>query len=215
MPDKRSGSIHELLPESFYDLLAYVVPSALFVVAILGSLEPEKVKTWIAHCTLDSTVYEILIGFFIFGALYLSGQVATSFSYFVVALPVRWVLRLFMPSFKDRNFGLLERWFAVRKTCVPGVRSEMSKRLARWVMSRNVVFFGLVLIPFSAVNADTVLLLVSLFCTGIFLFDFAVRTTWVEQSFDVVLPAAGQTGVEDDDETLAGGEKGAEPSQEE
>ena len=84
------GSIPDMMPESFYDLLAYVVPASLFSLGLARVLGWNPVAGAAFGMPDSSIVVDVFMGFVMFGAMYFVGQVATSISFYIVAVPVRW-----------------------------------------------------------------------------------------------------------------------------
>jgi len=187
MSKEAFGSITDLMPESFYDLLAYVVPASFFSIGLAYVSGWLPLNSPLFGASDKSIIADALIGFIIFGAMYFIGQVATSSSFYIVAVPIRWVLAKRNASLWKADNRIVERWFAIRGVGKANEVAEVSKRLARWVMSRNVVFFSTILGILCLARGNTQILFVCSVCFIIGLIDFTIRTSWLQRSFESVL----------------------------
>ncbi|MFM7518493.1 MAG: hypothetical protein ACKO3V_16275 [Pirellula sp.] len=149
-PDKEVS----LIPEAFYDLIAYVVPSALFVVALLR-LYPDLATTFTSPT--KSIIFDFLSAVLGLGSLYLLGQVTTSISYVLLGVPLLWLS-------KDRE-SIDDLWsvkiLEIKAYGSAGVSLEIMKRYARWIASRNVTVIAIVVVGGSIFHADFVLVRIS------------------------------------------------------
>ena len=140
------------LPEMFYDLLAYTTPSAIFLsflvlineINITPILKPLK--------ELDSFIFETLVAFLMFGALYFIGQICTTVSYYWVANPsIKLSKRL--KNHSNANDIFISSVLKIKITASPEVGAEIMKRYARWVLSRNMVIFSGILLLNSIIKS--------------------------------------------------------------
>lgn len=190
MSDSRSWKFNEQLPEAFYDALAYVIPASLLFLALNRLFHLKQFLEGFIDFEKDSIVAEVIIGLIVLGILYLVGQFMTSISYFAIALPVvRMQKKLFSDS-SANHFSIMNSWFEVRAKNNTGITSEISKRLGRWVMSRNVTFLSFILSIICLLVRDFHMLIISVACFILAIIDFWIRTLWLQDSFNIVLGKA-------------------------
>ena len=89
---KNIEKITSPLPEAFYDVLAYIVSSTFFFIGTIysiGFIDQNLTKITLPQF---SWVWDLLIGFIIFGSLYCIGLILTTYSYYVIQKPIKFIL---------------------------------------------------------------------------------------------------------------------------
>jgi hypothetical protein len=183
MSNESIKAVAEGIPEFFYDIMAYVIPG-LYLIFGLGlvlevfenfSLESIKLSE---NFVLDAFILLASIG-----ALYLLGQLLTTFSSLVVwKLPV-WIFNKIIPPHKIIKFHENIDWYdGYRKLEINKLRIAglVTKRYSRWVASRNVVFANLVLIIINLIfHKPYGIILLGLLL--VFSLDTALRKVWLNK----------------------------------
>lgn len=183
MENKSIKEVAELIPEGFYDIFAYIIPSAVLVgsidylnssINLINSLESIK----------SSWVFELLAILLIIGVLYCIGMVITTLSYCTVQRLIYYMIKLFkvksikLENRKGLDFGDLT--LDMRKNN-PIQVPEMIKRLARVNLSRNLFFVFLILTPYSINKSGTLFFICF---TLIFLFTSYKRVIWYREDIE-------------------------------
>ena len=181
-----STDFNKVLPESFYDLLAYIIPFSYFIGSLIYLIEGEIPLSKINSFTPDSVFFQALLSLIGLGLMYVGGQVATSLSFFIISRPVSWILHK-LKKLSSNKFSIIEFWFEIRTQNTPSVQAEIAKRIGRWVMTRNIAFLSLILIFYSgfAAGCSFIFVFISIFIVS--LIDFSIRTVWLERSFKETL----------------------------
>ncbi len=175
---KQAPSLLQLIPDIFFDALAYILPASLLFIGVMiipSSVGAPLIKAYLSLGASFDRFIVILMGV---GILYIVGQLLTHFSYEVVLRPlaklaawrhndgftrsdIEWMADYAFIRHKDDALGL-----------------EISKRYARTIMSRNNALVGLLLMVTSLISSQWIGLLAS----GILFFLF-VHEAYGEQMF--------------------------------
>jgi hypothetical protein len=178
IPMKEAPSLLQLIPDIFFDALAYLLPASLLflgVMTIPSSLGSPLVN---AYLNLGASFDRFVVILFGIGILYIIGQLLTHFSYDVILRP----LRRLAAWRKEKEFArsdiewMADYTFVRHKDAALGL--EISKRYARTIMSRNNALVCLLLTIASVVSTQWVGFSVS----GI-LFLLFLHETYGEQRF--------------------------------
>lgn len=86
---KEAPSLLQLIPDIFFDALAYLLPASLFFIGIM--IIPSSVGRPLvdAYLSLGASFDRFVVVLFAIGVLYILGQLLTHFSYDVVLRPLR------------------------------------------------------------------------------------------------------------------------------
>jgi len=175
---KEAPSLLQLIPDIFFDALAYVMPASLLFIGAM--LIPSSIGSPLvnAYLNLGASFDRFIVVLFGIGILYIVGQLLTHFSYDVILRP----LRALASWRKDEAFGksdidwMADYTFIRHKDAALGL--EISKRYARTIMSRNNALVALLLVITSLLSNQWLWLIVS----GI-LFLLFVHEAYGEQVF--------------------------------
>jgi hypothetical protein len=175
---KEAPSLLQLIPDIFFDALAYILPSSLLFIGVMiipSSIGSPLVK---AYLNLGASFDRFIVVLFGIGILYIIGQLLTHFSYDLILLP----LRKLAAWRKDKEFvktdieWMADYTFIRHKDAALGL--EISKRYARTIMSRNNALVGLLLMLTSLLSGQRIGLTIS----GI-LFLLFLHEAYGEQRF--------------------------------
>lgn len=174
-------AVTEGIPEYFYDFMAYVIPG-LYLIFGLGLVLEVFENFPLENVTLsENFVVDAFILLASIGALYLLGQLLTTFSSLIVwKFPV-WIYKKIIPLNMRRQSEKNIDWYdGYRKLEINkiSIATLVTKRYSRWVASRNVVFANIVLMIINClVRKPYGLLLFALFF--VFSLDTAIRKMWL------------------------------------
>ncbi|MCP4548153.1 MAG: hypothetical protein GY835_16945 [bacterium] len=196
MSELKTWRFYDQLPESFYDALAYVLPASLFCLALEHLFGLSRIFSSLFGESDTSLAKGIVVGFFLFGLFYVVGQFTTSLSYITLAEIVIRVRRRRNKNERKSKYFIMDRWFAIRANAEPGTVAEISKRLARWILGRNVAFLSLVLVIIAGFSENWTTMGICGGLVVIGIVDFWIRTSWIISSMEIVLKLVGVT---DDD----------------
>lgn|SRR5215207_509823 len=175
---KETPSLLQLIPDIFFDALAYLLPASLLFIGVMtipSSLGGPLVS---AYLNLGASFDRFIVVLLGIGILYITGQLLTHFSYDVILRP----LRTLASWRKNKDFSnsdiewMADYTFIRHKDAALGL--EISKRYARTIMSRNNALVAMLLMITSIVSQQWVGLTVS----GI-LFVLFVHEAYGEQVF--------------------------------
>jgi len=175
---KETPSLLQLIPDIFFDALAYLLPASLLFIGVMtipSSLGGPLVS---AYLNLGASFDRFIVVLLGIGILYITGQLLTHFSYDVILRP----LRTLASWRKNKDFSnsdiewMADYTFIRHKDAAMGL--EISKRYARTIMSRNNALVAMLLMITSIVSQQWVGLTVS----GI-LFVLFVHEAYGEQVF--------------------------------
>jgi hypothetical protein len=175
---KEAPSLLQLIPDIFFDALAYILPASLLFIGVMTI--PSSVGSPLvnAYLNLGASFDRFIVVLFGIGLLYIVGQLLTHFSYDVILRP----LRKLAEWRKVKEFArsdiewMADYTFIRHKDAALGL--EISKRYARTIMSRNNALVALLLMVTSLLSGQWVGLTVS----GI-LFLLFVHEAYGEQMF--------------------------------
>ncbi len=211
MPKEINERTIRTLPEAFYDIIAYIIPSVYLVVGIVFSLKWSYKETFLNKLILERDwVKDLFLGFFILGGLYIVGLTVTTMSFFIIFKPL-YPLFGYRKYQSDSNsnitlndskkmipknnyskklqkaFDQFDKEYMEIKILHTEVSHEITKRYARWVSIRNIAFLSLVLAIiniFMKNNFNFILFIVVFIITFI---DSCVRRIWIEQNINDIL----------------------------
>ena len=132
MKTKEVEKYFGFLPEAFYDILTFLIPSAYLVIGVTICFPMENNDIWTLPI-LNTWVWSLFGAFFVFGGLYTIGLVLTTFSYYVIFAPIM-VMRGEKLKYK------LDKTYLKTKVHKESISIEFSKRYVRLLLLRNVSF---------------------------------------------------------------------------
>ena len=142
----------QLIPDIFFDALAYLLPASLLFIGMMiipSSLGRPLVN---AYLNLGASTDWFIVILFGIGILYIIGQLLTHFSYDVILRPWRKVAAWRNgKAFAGSDIEWLADYTFIRhKDAALGL--EISKRYARTIMSRNNALVSLLLMVVSLLS---------------------------------------------------------------
>lgn len=175
---KEAPSLLQLIPDIFFDALAYLLPASLLFLGVM--IIPSSIGAPLvnAYLNLGASFDRFIVVLFGIGMLYILGQLLTHFSYDLILRPLRSVAAWK----KEKDFArsdidwLADYTFIRHKDAALGI--EISKRYARTIMSRNNALVALLLMLTSILSSQWIGLAIS----GILLLLFA-HEAYGEQKF--------------------------------
>jgi len=141
-----------ILPEAFYDVLAYIIPSAYLVVGILLGCDSLNKNKILNNASTTSWVIELFVGIIILGGLYCIGTIITSFSFYLIQKPISKFLFAIKRKSRDERgidkytFDLFGDEIIKLRIQHPSISTEITKRYARLNLLRNIAFSSLFLL---------------------------------------------------------------------
>jgi hypothetical protein len=158
---KEAPSLLQLIPDIFFDALAYLLPASLLFLGIM--IVPSSVGAPLvnAYLNLGASFDRFVVILFGIGLFYIVGQLLTHFSYDVILRP----LRKLAAWRQEEDFAhsdidwMADYTFIRHKDAALGL--EISKRYARTIMSRNNALVGVVLMLTSIFSQQWIGLAVS------------------------------------------------------
>lgn len=179
MSEIKLENLSKVLPEGFYDAIAYIISSVYFLIGYLYSTDrligfklPNLQTSW---------VIDLMLVFLIIGGLYVAGTIITTFSYWVIFKPYKWILIKINRSKYDVSFGYWGTKNLEWRIIFPGIIPELTKRYARLIMVRNVAFVSLIMTiyQFFLDNYNFIFLWIFI----ITLITFLIRAVWLEENY--------------------------------
>ena len=182
---KEAPSLLQLIPDIFFDALAYLLPASLLFLGVM--ILPSSIGAPLvnAYLNLGASFDRFIVVLFGIGILYILGQLLTHFSYDVILRPLRRVA----DWRKEKDFAgsdidwMADYTFIRHKDAALGI--EISKRYARTIMSRNNALVALLLMITSILSRQWIGLTVS----GILLLLFAHEAYGEQRFFSKYLQA--------------------------
>lgn len=179
--------VSSILPDAFYDIIAYVIPSTFLLCGLYfsGVLNLSDQKT-IALFDSTTWVFEIIIGLLLIGILYTIGVIIATLSFYFSRLPIKFLLLLFKKPDDDFNRGFGGKILRLKKKDNRDLYLEMTKRYSRVMLLRSLflVFFILMLVTiFTRPWHEPVVYLGLCLVT---LFSYYRRNIWLRNHFRIV-----------------------------
>lgn len=175
---KEAPSLLQLIPDIFFDALAYVLPASLLFIGVM--IIPSSIGAPLvnAYLSLGASFDRFIVILFGVGILYIVGQMLTHFSYDLILRPLRKIAEWRQArDFTHSDIDWMADYTFIRhKDAALGL--EISKRYARAIMSRNNALAALLLMILSVVSGQWVGLMVC----GILVLLF-VHQAYGEQRF--------------------------------
>jgi hypothetical protein len=175
---KEAPSLLQLIPDIFFDALAYILPASLLFIGFM--IIPSSIGAPLvnAYLSLGATLDRFIVILMGIGVFYITGQLLTHFSYDVILRPLRKLAEWRnVKGFTRSDIDWMADYTFIRhKDAALGL--EISKRYARTIMSRNNALVALLLMITAIVSAQWVGLAVS----GIFFLLF-IHEAYGEQMF--------------------------------
>lgn len=175
---KEAPSLLQLIPDIFFDALAYILPASLLFIGMM--IIPSSIGSTLinAYLNLGASFDRFVVILFGIGILNIVGQLLTHFSYDVILRPLRKVAAWRKEKdFRGSDIDWMADYTFIRhKNAVLGM--EISKRYARTIMSRNNALVCLLLMATSIASRQWIWLIV----TGI-LFLLFLHEAYGEQGF--------------------------------
>ena len=153
---KEAPSLLQLIPDIFFDALAYLLPASLLFIGVM--IIPSSIGAPLvnAYLNLGASFDRFVVVLFGIGILNIVGQLLTHYSYDVILRP----LRKLAASRNANEFAksdidwMADYTFIRHKDAVLGM--EISKRYARTIMSRNNALVALLLMITSILSRQWV-----------------------------------------------------------
>ena len=167
-----------LLPDAFYDIFAYLIPSGFLLIGIVTSLPVDTISIP-SDSIFNSIVWSLLLAFLCIGGLYTIGLILTNFSYYVILLPILTMLGIKIKSKFDRSY--LKAKASNAMICI-----ELTKRYVRIILLRNIAFSSILLVIFYLIQGEWKYLFVVSF---IFLVTFVstwIRSKWLNDNIEFI-----------------------------
>ena len=175
---KEAPSLLQLIPDIFFDALAYLLPASLLFIGVM--IIPSSVGGPLveAYLNLGASFDRFIVVLLGIGMFYITGQLLTHFSYDLVLRPLRnLAARRGTKEFARSDIDWMADYTFIRhKDAALGL--EISKRYARTIMSRNNALVALLLMLISILSRQWVWLT----ACGI-LFALFVHEAYGEQVF--------------------------------
>ena len=153
---KEAPSLLQLIPDIFFDALAYVLPASLLFLGVM--IIPSFIGTSLvnAYLSLGASFDRFVVILFGVGILYIVGQLLTHFSYDLILRPLRrWAAWKQEQDFSRSDIDWMADYTFIRhKDAALGI--EISKRYARTIMSRNNALVALLLMATSLISRQWV-----------------------------------------------------------
>ena len=175
---QNAPNLLQLILDIFFDALAYILPASLLFLGVM--IIPSSIGAPLVNAYLNpgASFDRFVVILFGIGILYIAGQLITHFSYDVILRPLR-VLASWRKNeaFTQSDIDWMADYTFIRhKDAALG--SEISKRYARTIMSRNNALVSLLLAFTSFISGQWLWLTI----TGI-LFLLFVHEAYGEQIF--------------------------------
>lgn len=158
---KEAPSLLQLIPDIFFDALAYLLPASLLFLGVM--IIPSSIGAPLvnAYLNLGASLDRFVVILFGIGILYIVGQLLTHFSYDVILRPLRRVAAWRnQEDFAHSDIAWMADYTFIRhKDAALGL--EISKRYARTIMSRNNALVALLLMVTSILSSQWIGLTVS------------------------------------------------------
>ena len=176
MDNKKMGSFLNQFPEWYYDFIVYIIPSLLFYSILYYSnfaLHPE-INKFISH---GNTTIQIWIFFLIAGVFYITGQLITFLSYWLIWFCPKILFKRVFLWYKDEGWY---KKFAEIKFANETVARELNKRYARANIARNncLVCLIIIIVPTAIPKMYSLVLFI------LFFFEAHVRKKWLLEIVD-------------------------------
>jgi hypothetical protein len=158
---KEAPSLLQLIPDIFFDALAYLLPASLLFIGVMTIPSSIGAPLVNAYLNLGASFDRFIVVLFGVGILYIVGQMLTHFSYDVILLP----LRKIAAWRNEKEFArsdiawMADYTFIRHKDAALGL--EISKRYARTIMSRNNALVSLLLMVTAILSSQWIGLIVS------------------------------------------------------
>jgi hypothetical protein len=158
---KEAPSLLQLIPDIFFDALAYLLPASLLFIGVMTIPSSMGAPLVNAYLNLGASFDRFIVVLFGVGILYIVGQMLTHFSYDVILLP----LRKIAAWRNEKEFArsdiawMADYTFIRHKDAALGL--EISKRYARTIMSRNNALVSLLLMVTAILSSQWIGLIVS------------------------------------------------------
>lgn len=188
MGKDETKEIINLIPESFYDVLAYIVPGAyLFVDSNIVFNLISKTEIYSFTSTNISWIIILFSSLIILGGLYYIGIILTTFSYYLIQVPCSILLEKRLNKNRSEfQFDLFEKVPLKLKNLSSPVGTELIKRYARLNLVRNICMVGFVSSILLIFKWDTNHFIISTSVTIISLLSFLIRSKWLRNNIDKV-----------------------------
>lgn len=175
---KEAPSLLQLIPDIFFDALAYVLPASLLFIGVM--IIPSSIGAPLvnAYLNLGASFDRLVVILFGVGILYIVGQLLTHFSYDLILLPLQKLAAWKQAQdFTSSDIDWMADYTFIRhKDAALGM--EISKRYARTIMSRNNALVALLLMVISLISSQWI----GLIACGV-LFILFVHQAYGEQRF--------------------------------
>ena len=201
-------STAKLVPDVFYEMLAYVIPACVLLAGLGSISDPLRNLIFGWDLSQVAIVEKVLLSFLILGLLYATGQFLTCLSHWVIYRIVTigmWLLKEESWNYPSKPFEgppglgpleMVDRNFwkdqSRIRLAAPVLGLEILKRFARVVMARNHALVFFLLTVFAFVNGKSGYGWVFLAVAVGFLGETSIRRIWVNNfTWDVRMIVLG------------------------
>lgn len=170
---RAAPSLLQLIPDLFFDVLAYILPASLLAVGVMAIPVPSSVASPLLEAYMNVGVWfdRFIIILFGIGVLYIIGQLLTHISEQLIMLPLRQLASLrHVGDFTKSDIEWMPEYTFIRHTDAT-LGMEISKRYARTIMSRNNALVALILMILSTFSYQWPELIISGFLFSLFLHE--------------------------------------------
>lgn len=186
MGKDEAKEIANLIPESFYDILVYIIPGAYLIIDINIIFEIFSSTEIVSFASKDiSWIILLIISLMLFGGMYYIGIILTTFSYYIIQVPCSRILEKITSQNRSRfQFDLFEEVPLKLKDKSSPVGAELIKRYARLNLNRNICLVSIISTLLLICNPDLQHLIISLSIFIISSISFIVRSKWLRGNID-------------------------------
>ncbi len=188
MGKDETKEIINIIPESFYDVLAYIVPGAYLLVdtsIVFNLFTIAEIKS--VTSTNISWIIILLSSLIILGGLYYVGAILTTISYYLIQAPCSILLEKILDKNRsDYQFDLFEKIPLKLKNVSSPVGAELIKRYARLNLIRNIGMVALISIILLVFKWNITHFLISISVLIINLISILIRSKWLRNNIDKV-----------------------------
>ena len=187
MTDQATEKALQILPDSYYDLLAYIVPSAYLILSYFYCFNFGNTNVALLFDMNGSWVFELFFGFVVLGGLYAFGIILTTISSRLIIRPTRYAIEKFSPGDLEKlnpsknvnYFDGMDSHSLKIKLLIPEISPEITKRYARLTMIRNISLSSIMLFALSCIALDLKNTVFFLVASALSLFSYYMRYKWM------------------------------------
>jgi len=178
---KNSESLIQLIPDIFYDALAYFLPASLLFIGVVTVSSPARDFTVSSYLSLSDTFDKLIVVVLGLGVLYTLGQFLTFVSYEIIHRP----MRAFASWRKDRRYPPSDQMWTPDYTYIrhtdAALGLEVTKRYARTILTRNNALVSLLILVISIISNQDIAIIVSAILFPLLLYETYGRRVFFYQ----------------------------------